>query len=142
MTRVGQPNPPLREIVTTDDPGSASDTFSLGTTRTLRPSQVSGGAEAAPRAGGTHERAPGGPGLVICAKTPRVRNHTASEQGLWRPAFPSADLIRWAADELPKRDKWDGHEGPRPRIMIGPGCITISRPNLARWSRRRRDGGD
>lgn len=98
-----------------------------------------------PRAGGTHERAAGGPGLaadpgagpglVICAKTGRVRNDTASEQALWRPAFPSADLIGWAADELPKRDKWDGHEGPRPRIMIGPGCITISRPDLARRER-------
>ena len=100
-----------------------------------------------PRAGGTQERAAGGPGLaagpgagpglVICAKTGREFPSTAPDQALWRPAFPSADLITWAADELPARDNWDGHEGPRPRIMIGPGCITISRPDLARRERAR-----
>jgi len=100
-----------------------------------------------PRVGGTQERAAGrpglaagpgdGPGLVICPKTPREFSVNPSEQGLWQPAFPSADLIAWAADELPKRDKWDGHEGPRPRIMISPGCITVSRPDLARHERTR-----
>lgn len=76
-------------------------------------------------------------GLVIYPKTARVREATTDEQALWRPAFPSADLVGLAAEFLPKRASWDGHEGPRPRIMIAPGCITISRPDLARHERSR-----
>lgn len=100
-----------------------------------------------PRAGGTQERAAGGPGLaagpgggpglVICPKTARETQRTTADQALWAPAFPSADLVAQAAEFLPERGRWNGHEGPRPRIMIGPGCITISRPDLARHERAR-----
>jgi len=35
------------------------------------------------------------------------------------------------------RDPWQGHEGPRPRIMISAGCVTVSRPDYARHERTR-----
>lgn len=35
------------------------------------------------------------------------------------------------------RTPWQGQEGPRPRIMISAGCVTVSRPDLARHERTR-----
>ena len=62
---------------------------------------------------------------------------TLSEQRLWEPAFPSAELVSLSSQYLPMRTPWQGHEGPRPQVLISPGCITIRRPDLARHTRTR-----
>lgn len=115
-----------------------------------------------PRAGGTQERAAGArgvragragteaatdrpdPGLVIYPKTPRVGGSDSpavpdslSDLRLWSPGFPTAQGLSSTAKNLPMRDPWQGSEGPRPRIMISAGCITVSRPDLARHERTR-----
>lgn len=86
-----------------------------------------------PAASATPE--PDAPGLVICAKTGREFSLTTADQGIWSPAFPSAELVHQAAEFLPERDNWDGHEGPRPRILIAPGSVTITWPDAARRER-------
>lgn len=86
-----------------------------------------------PAASATPE--PAAPGLVICAKTPREFDLTPADLDIWSPAFPSADLVHQAAEFLPERDNWDGSEGPRPQILIAPGCVTITWPDAARRER-------
>ena len=78
-----------------------------------------------------------GPGLVISAKSARVSGEAPDlDLGrLWRPSFPAADLVSAAAGLLPRREAWDGHEGPRPRIVIGPGVLALEAPDLARRER-------
>jgi len=76
-------------------------------------------------------------GLVICAISARVSDGGAPDlvDRLWRPAFPAADLVSAAAGLLPRREAWDGHEGPRPRVVIGPGVLALEAPDLARRER-------
>lgn len=91
--------------------------------------------------------AAGEPGLVICAITGRETTSEAKKPG--NPGFspipetvpdsligyrwPSPELVSAAAasftNPLPK---WDGSEGPRARIEIGPGIIRIARRDLNR----------
>ncbi|BBH67086.1 hypothetical protein ACTI_37710 [Actinoplanes sp. OR16] len=85
------------------------------------------GGPAADRANGTAE------GLVTCVRTARL--FTPPPPARWEPAFPTPELVSFAVDLLPRRDAWDGHEGPRPRILIAPGCIAIERPDLAKKER-------
>lgn len=77
------------------------------------------------------------PGLVTYAKSARVSGGGVSDlANLWRPSFPGADLVSAAAGLFPRRcEPWDGHEGPRPRVVIGPGVIALAAPDLARRER-------
>lgn len=77
------------------------------------------------------------PGLVIYARSARVSVNGAPDlvDRLWRPSFPAADLVSAAAGLLPRREAWDGREGPRPRVVIGPGVLALEAPDLARRER-------
>lgn len=82
--------------------------------------------------------APGGPGLVICARTVRVSESAGSGPdlgNLWTPRFPTPELLDAAAGLFQPVPHWDGHEGPRPRVVIAPGVIALERPDLARRER-------
>jgi hypothetical protein len=54
---------------------------------------------------------------------------------LFRPAFPSADLVRAAASMLTPLPRWQGNEGPRSRLLIGPGVVAVGRHDPARAER-------
>lgn len=54
---------------------------------------------------------------------------------LWQPQFPSADLVDLAVGFFQSLPAWNGHEGPRSRVIIGPGLIRISAKDLARAER-------
>lgn len=89
--------------------------------------------------------APGGPapGLVTCAKTVRdlepggaVPDDLAGLLGgLWRPAFPAADLVRLAAGQFQPLPEWRGEEGPRWRISVSPGALAVGTRDRARAER-------
>jgi hypothetical protein len=85
------------------------------------------GGPAADRSSGTAQ------GLVTCVRTARL--YTPPPLTTWSPQFPTPDLLSFAADMFPARSTWDGHEGPRPRILVAPGCIAIERPDLAKRER-------
>lgn len=53
----------------------------------------------------------------------------------FRAAFPDAAMVRDAAQLLHRLPAWDGHEGPRHRISIGPGVIAVRSRDLARAER-------
>jgi hypothetical protein len=57
--------------------------------------------------------------------------------GLWAPKFPSPADVQAAAASFRELPHWDGGEGPRCRITIGPGVIMLSRNDLARHGRTR-----
>lgn len=119
------------------DPGSATG----GTNMPGSGSGFSGRS----RAGGTQERgsagrrqAPAAQGLVICAKTGRDDDQGEDDWSpgeLWSPAFPSADLVSLAADLLPRAPRWDGIEGPRWHVTVGPGCVAIGSTDRAKQER-------
>ncbi|MGP3691760.1 hypothetical protein ACTVZO_45265 [Streptomyces sp. IBSNAI002] len=49
--------------------------------------------------------------------------------------FPGLDKLDLAAGSLLALPEWRGQEGLRRRITLGPGCITVSRKDLARAER-------
>ncbi|MFE3560561.1 hypothetical protein ACFXKW_37795 [Streptomyces sp. NPDC059193] len=49
--------------------------------------------------------------------------------------FPGLDMLDLAAGSLVALPEWRGQEGIRRRITLGPGCITVSRTDLARAAR-------
>lgn len=53
----------------------------------------------------------------------------------WRHSFPSPDLVSAAAGMFSPLPAWDGAEGPRSRIVIGPGCVQVTRHDPARAER-------
>lgn len=88
-------------------------------------------ASAAGREGGPAGREPERPpGLVTYAKTGRELL-----EGLWSPEFPGGELVSAAAALLPKLPVWDGREGPRRRIVIGPGVVAFGSHDPARAAR-------
>lgn len=107
---------------------------------------VSGAARAEGRrasAGGLARVADGGTpeGLVICAITARGTTSTPETagqtgiRGLWDPAFPTSDLVDLAAQQLVSLAGWNGHEGPRFRIVVSPGALAIESRDAARAER-------
>lgn len=101
-----------------------------------------------PAPGGADGSGGGRLGLVICAKTGRTsetprsrRSREPHELGpdllgrIWRPRFPSADLVGAAAAMLPRADRWLGDEGPRWYITVAPGAVRVSTIDRARWER-------
>src|SRR5262245_40311084 len=78
--------------------------------------------------GAPAERDPAGalPGLVICAKTARAPDVQALAASDLR--FPRVDLLDAAAQLVNAATAWNGHEGPRSRLVIGPGVIAVERP--------------
>lgn len=54
---------------------------------------------------------------------------------LWSHAFPSPDLVEAAAGLLTPLAAWDGSEGPRYRLVFGPGMVQVSRVDPARAER-------
>lgn len=93
--------------------------------------QPSGGS--APVQGDAPER-----GLVICAITGRS-SVPETPEGVWkghRSRFPSPDLVAAAAALIPRvLPNWDGSEGPRSWLEIGPGLVRLGRTDLAREHR-------
>ncbi|MBK3540901.1 hypothetical protein JHN61_32840 [Streptomyces sp. MBT67] len=92
-----------------------------------------------------HERRDGGgfaasaaTGLVTSAKTGRV-SETAGQSfdlgTLWAPSFPGPELVTAAAGLFTKRPPWNGHEGPRPRLVIAPGVVSLEAPDMAKRER-------
>jgi hypothetical protein len=84
---------------------------------------------------------PGG-GLVSCAITVRGHEKDAdwSIAGLWRPAFPGAELVGAAADLLPAIRETGGRDatlGERPRweVVVSPGVIRVRTRDYARVDR-------
>jgi hypothetical protein len=55
--------------------------------------------------------------------------------GAWAPAFPSPELCSVAAALFRSLPAWDGAEGPRRRIVIGPGVVAIREHDPARAER-------
>jgi len=53
----------------------------------------------------------------------------------YTPRWPSTQMLGSAAALFVPLDSWDGHEGPRARIEIAPGCIGVRRRDLARRER-------
>lgn len=92
------------------------------------------------------ERRPGGgsaasaapQGLVTSAITVRV-SETAGQSldlsALWSPSFPGPELVAAAAGMYPKHPGWNGHEGPRPRLVIAPGVVSLEAPDMAKRER-------
>jgi hypothetical protein len=84
--------------------------------------------------------APARAGLVTCAKTGRETTVQA-DTDLYalleapRKSFPTRADVRRAVQEFPVIDSWDGHEGPRPRVEVGPGVVRVSYRDLARRER-------
>lgn len=99
---------------------------------------------------GNRSEAEGGssvPGLVICAITGRGENPDTKNpvnpgfseipstvpDGLIGYRWPSPELVSAAASSFTRPlPAWDGSEGPRARIEIGPGMIRIARRDLNR----------
>lgn len=127
MTRVQRETDVCQRLCGVSQPGAVPGSRGRGRTDAVA-SECGGGAAADPAAR---------PGLVICAKTARVTDGRFSDlvERLWRPAFPAPDLVSAAAGLLPRREFWDGHEGPRPRVVIGPGVLALEAPDLARRER-------
>lgn len=93
-------------------------------------------------AASTPKELPSSGGLVPYAIT--VRDHDPgpdwSTDGLWQPAFPSAELVGAAADLLPLVRGVGGRtstlsEGPRWEIVVSPGVIRVRTRNYARAER-------
>jgi hypothetical protein len=90
-----------------------------------------GAAAAAPPAGR--------PGVLICATTGRdlepVPDYAPSIRDIWAPKFPRADLVPLAASQFRPLPAWKGEEGPRWRITISPGAVSVGSKDLARAER-------
>lgn len=86
------------------------------------------------------------PGLVTCAKVSRL-SETAGQtpdtaesllSATFAPAFPTAEVMDGAAALLADHVSplaWLGGEGPRPRLVFGPGMVQLTRPDAARRER-------
>jgi hypothetical protein len=104
--------------------------------RAGRPARAGGrSAGQAGRAGRGHAgAAPGGPaGLVPYAISGREEN------GLWQPAFPSAELVQHAADLIPHIAGGSPDyltEGPRWEIVVSPGVFRVRTRDWAKAERR------
>jgi len=114
-------------------PGGAGRTVRAGGWRT-------GQAERRHR-GGHAQAEPGGPaGLVPCAISVREEersDRTAEPEPLWKPSFPSPELVQHAADLIPhiKPEAGDPGEGPRWEIVVSPGAFKVRTRNYARAER-------
>ncbi len=84
------------------------------------------------------------PGLVICAKTLRVGlkdvDVSISDEELaqvsgYEPRFPSAEGLINSVGLFDAIARWDGHEGPRARVSVGPGAVGVAKRDLARRER-------
>ncbi len=65
-----------------------------------------------------------------------MREHVgAAAPALFRPRFPSAELVSAAGALLTSAPRWDGCEGPRVRVVIGPGVVQVARRDPARAMR-------
>jgi RNA polymerase subunit RPABC4/transcription elongation factor Spt4 len=88
--------------------------------------------------GGHAQAEPGGPaGLVPCAISVREEersDRTAEPESLWKPSFPSPELVQHAADLIPhiKPEAGDLCEGPRWEIVVSPGAFKVRTRNYAR----------
>lgn len=51
------------------------------------------------------------------------------------PHYPTREQVAAAAATFPALPSWNGHEGPRARVTIGPGSVRVQRRNLARRER-------
>jgi hypothetical protein len=86
---------------------------------------------------------PGAPGLVPYAITRgggvgEVREGVGND--LWRPAFPSADLVQHAADLVPSIREASGRdsvltEGPRWEVKVSPGTLRVRTRDYAKAER-------
>jgi ribosomal protein L40E len=114
-------------------PGGAGRTVRAGGWRT-------GQAERRHR-GGHAQAEPGGPaGLVPCAISVReeeLPDRTPEPEPLWKPSFPSPELVQHAADLIPhiKPEAGDLAEGPRWEIVVSPGAFKVRTRNYARADR-------
>lgn len=114
-------------------PGGAGRTVRAGGWRT-------GQAERRHR-GGHAQAEPGGPaGLVPCAISVRDEersDRTAEPEPLWKPSFPSPELVQHAADLIPhiRLEPGDLGEGPRWEIVVSPGAFKVRTRNYARAER-------
>lgn len=84
----------------------------------------------------------GSAGLVPSAISVRnIDEHTrANVDGLWRPAFPTPELVHAAADLLPSVREASGRdvklgEGPRWEVVVSPGVIRVRTRDYARAER-------
>jgi hypothetical protein len=92
-----------------------------------------------------------GAGLVICAITCRDSGRTPGEthpgsfppipdavpEGLLSHRFSSPELLAAAAGSFTRTlPTWQGEEGPRARVVLGPGSVRIARKDLAKEHRR------
>lgn len=80
-------------------------------------------------------------GLVTSAKTVREFERgwaDSLDQGirdLWQPGWPTPDDVADAAAAYVGETRWDGREGPRPRLIIGAGALRLTAPDAARRAR-------
>ncbi len=72
---------------------------------------------------------------------PETADRAAHDQRLheliaprWRPEFPSAELVRNAVQDF-EHVPWDGGEGPRPLLYVGPGVIKVRYRDLGKQER-------
>jgi len=88
--------------------------------------------------------APPSPGLVICATTGRDPGRTSTTEvpddasslvDAYTPSFPASHHLDEAARAFNALPPWDGHEGPRARVIVSPGAVAIERRDLARRER-------
>lgn len=109
---------------------------------------------AGPAAGRPPQGGPG-QGLVICAKSVRAPQpgtldgdlaalHAGARipdavaqllEDAWKPRFPTAEALTSAIAAFDPVEPWDGHEGPRWKIRVGPGAVTVSSTDPARKDR-------
>jgi hypothetical protein len=73
--------------------------------------------------------------VSITTATAPARPRAQNLADRYRPDFPTTELVGAAAALFDALPRWDGHEGPRARIHIGPGVVAISRRDLARRER-------
>lgn len=91
------------------------------------------------------EEAAASGGLVIWAITSRIsksagqqaeeRTPGFAETGLWKPGFPSPEMVNSAA-ALWEPVPWNSGEGPRTVLYISPGVISVRRIDFAKRERR------
>lgn len=76
-------------------------------------------------------------GLVICAISGRIPPEVHSAPAdLWHHKYPSADLVGLAARLIPAAAPWDGRsEGPRWRVTVSPGSVSIGSHDPAKAER-------
>lgn len=106
------------------------------------PAQLPGAADVARNAsaGPSHDDGPT-PGLVTCAKVSRLSETTGqgADSGIFTPSYPTAADLDAAVSLLKDHETsplaWLGWEGPRPRLVFGPGMVQFTRADAARRER-------